>query len=148
MKLTLHNSYGKFDTKQIYNNEKAVIDIEHDYRFFNLVAVVSYGNNYSRILKITDNQLILNKEILKEGRLYIKIKVMQGNDTIKVIPCDSLIIKEKNDEIEAIPQIVDCCEKVANLENTVKKILKVVNALCNINLTLSSDDRLKGEENE
>ena len=148
MKLTLFNNYGKFNTKQIFNNEKAVINIEHDYRFFDLVAVVSYGNNYSRIIKITDNQLILPQDILKVGRLYLKIKIMRGNDVIKIIPCDSILIKELNGEIESIPQIEECVNKIMNLEVAVKKILKVVNALCNINLTLNSDDKLKGEDNE
>lgn len=148
MKLTLCNNYGKFDTKQIFNNGRAVIDVEHDYRFFNLVAVVSYGNNYSRVIKIVDNQLILPQDILKVGRLYLKIKIMRGNDVIKIIPCDSILIKELNGEIESIPQIEECVNKIQNLEVTVKKVLKIINALCNINLSLNGDDKLKGEDNE
>lgn len=147
MKLKLNN-YGKFDTKQIFNNKRAVIDIEHDYRFFSLVAVVSYGNNYSRIIKIADNQLILPQDLLKVGRLYIKIKVMSGNDVVKVIPCESILVKELNKDIELIPQVVECSEKVANLELSIQKVLKVVNALCNINLVLNTDGSLKGERNE
>lgn len=147
MKLTLNN-YGKFDTKQIFNNKRAVIDIEHDYRFFNLVAVVSYDNDYSRIIKIADNQLILPQDILKVGRLYLKIKVMTGNDVVKVIPCESILVKELNKDIELIPQVVECSEKVANLELSIQKVLKVVNALCNINLVLNTDGTLEGEGNE
>jgi len=147
MKLILKDNRGIFDTKTITNNKRAVIEVEHDYRFFNIYAsIISNDSNVSHLVKIVDDTLIIEKDLLMCGKLYIKIKIMtRDNQVVKVIPCDSLTIREANKDIELIPQVVELEEQVDNLKRSVNKMLKVVNAMCNINIVLNQDGSIRGE---
>lgn len=147
MKLKIINGIGRFDNNILIKNDKGpIIEIEHDYRFFDLYVHARYNNNIIRhVTEIKDNKFQLDNSMIKAGKIEIEIKVMTNGELVRTLRCEPLMVKEINGGIEAIPEIKYLENIVDNLKMSFSKVLKIVGTTNNISIVISEDGTIKGE---
>lgn len=133
--LKLYPNCGKFIDDNIYtltDNDELIIKVNHSLGASNQVYVKFNNNGIESNHILKGGCVVVPKELLIVGNLDINVIIKNGAVTVKKYPCIPLIIKELDDKLVVLDEILLFREEIAdmksiliqttvNLENEVKK---------------------------
>lgn len=104
MTLRIENNRGFWEKKYVYFDEKIEIYHKLNPKFKLLAQILSEENQKLKNIEIINNTFIIPYTGI-EHQIKIEILCFLEDKLIKEIPCDTLIVCEKNNEIVLVPEI-------------------------------------------
>lgn len=141
--IKLYQHIGKYLESKEYIKLDEDLELEFVYNSPKNANVYVYINNGFENKKhlLKDNQIVINKDFIKFGKLQIKVDVFVSGQVVQTFVCEDLLIFEDKNIIYSIPEIEEYkkvvnqyIEKTDKLQNDYNKLAKLVSGLCNINL--------------
>lgn len=121
--LKFYKNIGKYDDK-IYTfvtGEELKITLQVDTgRTTDYYATVQHENGTKVYLKAKNKTFTIPDNLLIFGAIDMTITAQVGNDVVKTVYCEKLLIKEVDGGIKVVPEILELKQCVKNIESLVK----------------------------
>lgn len=119
--LKLYPNCGKFIDDNIYtltDNDELIIRVIHSLGASNKVYVKFNKDGLESNHIVKDGCVVVPRELLTIGNLDLNVIIKNGTVTIKKYPCIPLIIKDLDDKLVVVDEIVLFREEINNMKNT------------------------------
>lgn len=137
MQIRVEQNIGKFVEEPAYINLEQDVDFEIiNYEFHESTDVYFIANNGTEKVKglVKDNKFVLPRNFVKFGAIKIKFEVYHDTIRTNTIVVEDLIVKEIDEKVVAIPEIVEMRELikennalVSELSNKFDALMKLIN---------------------
>lgn len=153
--LTLYSNYGKYDEASfvVASNENLVINIIEKKKANTQYYATIKKDLMLEKIAIKDNFFEIPNKFLTFGTISVKISVYLKGELLKEYACEDLLIKELDNSMICIPEIVALKAELAeqktllidnltNFKDRISKNEELMAFLCETNI------ELKGEQND